>query len=176
MSACSLAYFLRRFCVWDIADEYMMRSTAICAWSLWITFRVSMTFFRADKTPALFLHGFLPFLYPKMAFVTPMGCGETEHARWSSAVGSSVCSWFRLSLASSSESGCGWPVLIVSLVLCPTSTEISIGYTMDVRADPVGCPSWTSYGCLKDILMSSPVDVQLGISMDVPKTDVFGIS
>jgi hypothetical protein len=40
---------------------------------------------------------------------------------------------------------------------------------MDVRADPVGCPSWTSYGCLKDILMSSPVDVQLGISMDVQK-------
>jgi hypothetical protein len=33
---------------------------------------------------------------------------------------------------------------------------------MDVRADPVGCPSWTSYGCLKDILMSSPVEVQLG--------------
>jgi hypothetical protein len=58
----------------------------------------------------------------------------------------------------------------------PTSTEISIGYPMDVRADPVGCPSWTSYGCLKDILMSSPVDVQLGISMDVQKTDVFGIS
>ncbi len=31
---------------------------------------------------------------------------------------------------------------------------------MYVRAHPVGYPSWTSYGSLKDILMSSPVDVQ----------------
>jgi hypothetical protein len=44
----------------------------------------------------------------------------------------------------------------------PTSTDISIGYTMDVSSYPVGYPSWTSYGCLQDILMSSPMDVKLG--------------
>jgi hypothetical protein len=71
---------------------------------------------------------------------------------------------------------CTYYVILFDVRIYPTSTEISIGYPMDVRADPVGCPSWTSYGCLKDILMSSPVDVQLGISMDVQKTDVFGIS
>ncbi|EFX72191.1 hypothetical protein DAPPUDRAFT_254629 [Daphnia pulex] len=68
---------------------------------------------------------------------------------------------------------CGATIISENFILtaahCPTSTEISIGYPMDVRADPVGCPSWTSHGCLKDILMSSPVDVQLGISMDVQK-------
>jgi hypothetical protein len=40
----------------------------------------------------------------------------------------------------------------------PTSTDISIGYPIDVSADPVGYPSWMSYGCLQDILMSSPMD------------------
>ena len=42
----------------------------------------------------------------------------------------------------------------------PTSTDISIGYPIDVSADPVGYPSWMSYGCLQDILMSSPMDVK----------------
>lgn len=42
----------------------------------------------------------------------------------------------------------------------PTSTGISIGYPIDVSADPVGYPSRMSYGCSQDILMSSPMDVK----------------
>ena len=42
----------------------------------------------------------------------------------------------------------------------PTSTGISYGYPIDVSCDPVGYPSWMSYGCLQDVLMSSPMDVQ----------------
>jgi hypothetical protein len=42
----------------------------------------------------------------------------------------------------------------------PSSTGISYGYHIDVSCDPVGYPSWMSYGCLQDVLMSSPMDVK----------------
>jgi hypothetical protein len=41
-----------------------------------------------------------------------------------------------------------------------TSTGISFGYPIDVSCDPVGYPSWMSYVCLQDVLMSSPMDVK----------------
>jgi hypothetical protein len=44
--------------------------------------------------------------------------------------------------------------------ILPTSTGISYGYPIDVSCDPVGYPSWMSYGCLQDVLMSSPMDVK----------------
>jgi hypothetical protein len=47
---------------------------------------------------------------------------------------------------------------LISLI--PTSTGISYGYPIDISYDPVGYPSWMSYGCLQDVLMSSPMDVK----------------
>ena len=52
------------------------------------------------------------------------------------------------------------PFVSSNFLTIPTSTDISIGYPIDVSADPVGYPSWMSYGCLQDILMSSPMDVK----------------
>jgi hypothetical protein len=36
-------------------------------------------------------------------------------------------------------------------------TLLAQGYPIDVSCDPVGYPSWMSYGCLQDVLMSSPM-------------------